>query len=163
METAQSTLKPIGLNTPIEALKLYNRAYNFLKRANINTIGELVSQSKESLEKLIRSEWMFITDIEEKLNSLNLHLGMSEEELEPLRDNLETTTHNDSTITEFEATNEKLQTLTESKALRLQKLRELLREKIHLEEQNRILDDQIALVERELSLGEKISNPLNHK
>ena len=54
LETSTSTLTPINphINIAIEELQLSVRAYNCLKRAEINTIGDLLEYSPEKLQEL---------------------------------------------------------------------------------------------------------------
>lgn len=64
------------LNLPIEELELSGRAYNCLKGANINYIGELVQKTENELLKLRSFGKKSLDEIAEKLAKYNLKLGM---------------------------------------------------------------------------------------
>ncbi|MCS7279596.1 MAG: DNA-directed RNA polymerase subunit alpha [Thermodesulfobacteriaceae bacterium] len=66
------------LNLPIEELELSGRAYNCLKGANINYIGELVQKTENELLKLRSFGKKSLDEITEKLAKYNLRLGMSQ-------------------------------------------------------------------------------------
>ncbi len=56
--------------TSIEALDISNRAYNGLKRANINTIEELVQKNKKEIGTLDNIGAKTIDEIETQLEDL---------------------------------------------------------------------------------------------
>ncbi len=66
------------LNLPIEELELSGRAYNCLKAANINYIGELVQKTENELLKLRSFGKKSLDEIMEKLAKYNLKLGMTQ-------------------------------------------------------------------------------------
>lgn len=71
------------LNLPIEELELSGRAYNCLKGANINYIGELVQKTESELLKLRSFGKKSLDEITEKLAKYNLRLGMSQIDWKP--------------------------------------------------------------------------------
>ncbi len=72
-EGAEGTEGPKGIDIPIEELDLSVRAFNCLKRANIDTIADLISKTVEDLEKVRNLGKKSIDEIEEKL--LHHHIG----------------------------------------------------------------------------------------
>lgn len=66
------------LNLPIEELELSGRAYNCLKSANINYVGQLVQRTESELLKIRSFGKKSLDEIVEKLSKLNLRLGMSD-------------------------------------------------------------------------------------
>ncbi|QER41488.1 DNA-directed RNA polymerase subunit alpha [Thermodesulfobacterium sp. TA1] len=66
------------LNLPIEELDLSGRAYNCLKAANINYVGQLVQKTESELLKLRSFGKKSLDEIVEKLNRFNLKLGMTD-------------------------------------------------------------------------------------
>ena len=64
------------LKTSIEDLNLSVRAYNCLKSANINTIGELVSRDEQDLLKFRNFGKKSLTELVEVIEDKNLHFGM---------------------------------------------------------------------------------------
>ncbi len=66
------------LNLPIEELELSGRAYNCLKGAGINYIGQLVQKTETELLKLRSFGKKSLDEIIEKLGKLNLKLGMTD-------------------------------------------------------------------------------------
>lgn len=67
-----------ALNLPIEELELSGRAYNCLKSANINYVGQLVQRTESELLKIRSFGKKSLDEIVEKLSKLNLRLGMSD-------------------------------------------------------------------------------------
>lgn len=67
------------LEMPIEELDLSVRSYNCLKRAGINTIGELIQKTPEEILKVRNLGKKSLEEIEEKLAAFNLSLKKSEE------------------------------------------------------------------------------------
>lgn len=65
------------LNTPIDELELNQRPLNALKRANVNTVGELVKMPPEEIKKLHNVGAKSIDDIKEKLRKLGIIYGES--------------------------------------------------------------------------------------
>ena len=63
----------------IEELDLSVRAYNCLKRANINTVAELVQRNEEDMMKVRNLGKKSLEEVEEKLAALGLSLRRSEE------------------------------------------------------------------------------------
>lgn len=66
------------LNLNIEELDLSGRAYNCLKNAGINYIGELVQKTETELLKLRSFGKKSLDEIIEKLSKFNLRLGMKD-------------------------------------------------------------------------------------
>ncbi|MBE5818025.1 MAG: DNA-directed RNA polymerase subunit alpha [Clostridiales bacterium] len=64
---------------PIEELELSVRSYNCLKRANINTIGELLLKSEEEMIKVRNLGKKSLDEVMQKLQSLGFTLKKSEE------------------------------------------------------------------------------------
>ena len=63
----------------IEELDLSVRAYNCLKRANINTVAELVQRKEEDMMKVRNLGKKSLEEVEQKLAALGLSLRRSEE------------------------------------------------------------------------------------
>ena len=63
----------------IEELDLSVRAYNCLKRANINTVAELVQRNEEDMMKVRNLGRKSLEEVEQKLAALGLSLRRSEE------------------------------------------------------------------------------------
>ena len=63
----------------IEELDLSVRAYNCLKRANINTVAELVQRNEEEMMKVRNLGKKSLEEVEQKLAALGLSLRRSEE------------------------------------------------------------------------------------
>lgn len=68
-----------ALNLTIEELDLSVRAYNCLKRANINTVGELVTRNQEDMMKVRNLGRKSLEEVEQKLAGLGLSLKPNEE------------------------------------------------------------------------------------
>lgn len=66
------------LNMAIEELDLSGRAYNCLKNAGINYVGQLVQKTETELLKLRNFGKKSLDEIVEKLSKLNLKLGMKD-------------------------------------------------------------------------------------
>ncbi|MEX2602458.1 MAG: DNA-directed RNA polymerase subunit alpha [Balneolaceae bacterium] len=64
------------LKTSIEDLNLSVRAYNCLKSANINSIGELVSRDEQDLLKFRNFGKKSLAELIEVIEEKNLHFGM---------------------------------------------------------------------------------------
>jgi DNA-directed RNA polymerase subunit alpha len=64
------------LKTSIEDLNLSVRAYNCLKSANINTIGELVQRDEQDLLKFRNFGKKSLAELIEVIEDKNLHFGM---------------------------------------------------------------------------------------
>ena len=64
---------------PIEELELSVRSYNCLKRANINTIGELMLKSEDDMIKVRNLGKKSLDEVEQKLLALGVALKKSEE------------------------------------------------------------------------------------
>lgn len=67
------------LEMPIEELDLSVRSFNCLKRAGINTVGELVNKTDEDMMKVRNLGKKSLEEVKEKLASLGLSLRPSEE------------------------------------------------------------------------------------
>lgn len=76
--TAEVSTLQNTLNLPIEELELSGRAYNCLKSANINYVGQLVQKTESELLKIRSFGKKSLDEIVEKLSKLNLRLGMSD-------------------------------------------------------------------------------------
>ena len=63
----------------IEELDFSVRAFSYLKRAGINTVGELVQRNQEEMMKVRNLGKMTLEEVEQKLVSLGLALRSSEE------------------------------------------------------------------------------------
>ena len=70
---------PSILDKTIEELDLSVRAYNCLKRAGINTVGELVEKNQEEMMKVRNLGKKSLEEVEQKLEALGLTLNSSEE------------------------------------------------------------------------------------
>jgi DNA-directed RNA polymerase subunit alpha len=64
---------------PIEELELSVRASNGLKRANINTVGDLVDRTREEMGKIRNLGQKSLDEIENKLRELGLSFKQSED------------------------------------------------------------------------------------
>ncbi|NLV17808.1 MAG: DNA-directed RNA polymerase subunit alpha [Syntrophomonadaceae bacterium] len=64
---------------PIEELELSVRASNGLKRANINTVGDLVEKTREEMGKIRNLGQKSLDEIEQKLRELGLSFKQPEE------------------------------------------------------------------------------------
>jgi DNA-directed RNA polymerase subunit alpha len=71
------------LNMTIEELELSGRAYNCLKSAGINYVGQLVQKTETELLKIRSFGKKSLDEIIEKLSKLNLRLGMSDIKWKP--------------------------------------------------------------------------------
>ena len=80
------TESPVVIDTPeqepddlmsitIEELDLSVRSFNCLKRANINTVGDLVSKTQEEMIKVRNLGRKSLEEVEHKLNQMGLHLA----------------------------------------------------------------------------------------
>ncbi len=67
------------LDMSIEELDLSVRSYNCLKRAGINTVGELIQKTEEDMMKVRNLGKKSLEEVDEKLHSLGLVLKQSEE------------------------------------------------------------------------------------
>ena len=67
------------LEMTIEELDLSVRAYNCLKRANINTVAELVTRNQEDMMKVRNLGRKSLEEVEQKLQALGLGLKPNEE------------------------------------------------------------------------------------
>ena len=67
------------LEMPIEELDLSVRSFNCLKRAGINTVGELTAKTDEDMMKVRNLGKKSLEEVKEKLASLSLALRPSEE------------------------------------------------------------------------------------
>ncbi len=76
-KTQEAQLRQL-FNMPIEELNLSGRAYNCIKGAGINYVGELVQKTDSELLKLRSFGRKSLDEIIEKLAKLNLRLGMKD-------------------------------------------------------------------------------------
>ncbi len=67
------------LEQPIEELELSVRSYNCLKRAGINTIGELVRKDEEDIMKVRNLGKKSLQEVKDKLKAVGLSLRSSED------------------------------------------------------------------------------------
>lgn len=67
------------LDMSIEELDLSVRSYNCLKRAGINTVGELIMKTEEDMMKVRNLGKKSLEEVDEKLEALGLGLRKSEE------------------------------------------------------------------------------------
>lgn len=67
------------LDMSIEELDLSVRSYNCLKRAGINTVGELIMKTEEDMMKVRNLGKKSLEEVDEKLNSLGLGLRKFED------------------------------------------------------------------------------------
>ncbi len=67
------------LDMSIEELDLSVRSYNCLKRAGINTVGELIMKTEEEMMKVRNLGKKSLEEVDEKLEALGLELRKSEE------------------------------------------------------------------------------------
>jgi DNA-directed RNA polymerase, alpha subunit/40 kD subunit len=74
------------LNMTIEEMDLSGRAYNCLKNAGINYVGQLVQKTETELLKLRSFGKKSLDEIIEKLSKLNLRLGMTDIKWKPSKD-----------------------------------------------------------------------------
>lgn len=80
----EEKLKKI-LGTPVEELELSVRSSNCLKMANIQTIGDLVQRSEEEMVKTKNFGKKSLAEIQNKLKSYGLSLGMKDLSLKHLK------------------------------------------------------------------------------
>jgi DNA-directed RNA polymerase subunit alpha len=73
------------LSTPVEELELSVRSSNCLKMANIQTIGDLVQRSEEDMVKTKNFGKKSLAEIQNKLKSYGLGLGMKDISLRQLK------------------------------------------------------------------------------
>ena len=71
------------MSLPIEELDLSGRAYNCLKGAGINYIGQLIQKTETELLKLRSFGKKSLDEIVEKLGKFNLRLGMTDIKWKP--------------------------------------------------------------------------------
>lgn len=68
------------LATTIEELDLSLRSFNCLKRAGLNTVGEIIEKDRDWLSKIKNFGKKSFEEVEEKINSLGLELTTSEDD-----------------------------------------------------------------------------------
>jgi DNA-directed RNA polymerase subunit alpha len=66
------------LDKKIEDLDLSVRSYNCLKRANINTVGELTQKTEEEMMKVRNLGRKSLKEVIQKLNEIGLELKVSD-------------------------------------------------------------------------------------
>jgi len=64
-----------NLEKPIEDLDLSVRSYNCLKRAGINTLGELIEKSEEDMMRVRNLGKKSLKEVKQKLEEMNLSLA----------------------------------------------------------------------------------------
>ncbi|GMT42955.1 MAG: DNA-directed RNA polymerase subunit alpha [bacterium] len=81
-EKAPEQKKPtINRNRSVEELELSVRSYNCLQKANIKTIGELVTKTDSEMLKTRNFGRKSLNEIKTILSEMGLHLGMSPDDL----------------------------------------------------------------------------------
>lgn len=78
-DDADSALSGKSMEMTIEELDLSVRAFNCLKRASINTVGELVQKDQDDMMKVRNLGKKSLEEVEQKLAVLGLALRQSEE------------------------------------------------------------------------------------
>ena len=66
------------LNMTIEELDLSVRSFNCLKRANINTVADLVSKTEDEMIKVRNLGRKSLEEVKQKLQAMNLSLANEE-------------------------------------------------------------------------------------
>lgn len=84
----EEKLKKI-LSTPVEELELSVRSSNCLKMANIQTIGDLVQKTEEEMVKTKNFGKKSLAEIENKLKTYGLSLGMKDLSLKQIKTHIE--------------------------------------------------------------------------
>ncbi|HEY8498161.1 MAG TPA: DNA-directed RNA polymerase subunit alpha [Limnochordales bacterium] len=79
-ESAQDRERNRVLEMPIEELGLSVRSYNCLKRAGIDTVGELTRKTEEDMMKVRNLGKKSLQEVKEKLAQLGLSLRQSDDE-----------------------------------------------------------------------------------
>jgi len=79
LEKKEDNGKEKALEMTIEELDLSVRAFNCLKRAGVNTVGDLVSKSPEEMMKVRNLGKKSLEEVISKLNSLGFDLNKEEE------------------------------------------------------------------------------------
>ncbi len=79
MEKKEDTGKEKVLEMTIEELDLSVRAFNCLKRAGVNTVGDLISKSPEEMMKVRNLGKKSLEEVISKLESLGFNLSKDEE------------------------------------------------------------------------------------
>ena len=79
VETKEENRKDKVLEMTIEELELSVRSFNCLKRASINTVGDLVNKSPEDMMKVRNLGKKSFDEVKAKLQSLGLDLMSSED------------------------------------------------------------------------------------
>jgi len=78
VEGGLGVIEPDYTDWTIEELDLSVRSYNCLKRAGINTVGELIQKTEEELSKVRNLGYPSIKEIKSKLATLGLSLSTEE-------------------------------------------------------------------------------------
>ena len=79
MDTKEDTGKEKVLEMTIEELDLSVRAFNCLKRAGVNTVGDLISKSQEDMMKVRNLGKKSLEEVIQKLQSLGFDLSKVDE------------------------------------------------------------------------------------
>ena len=75
METPRDDTKDKVLEMTIEELDLSVRSFNCLKRANINTVEDLISKTQEEMMKVRNLGRKSLEEVEHKLEMMGLSLA----------------------------------------------------------------------------------------
>ena len=79
LEKKEDTGKEKVLEMTIEELDLSVRAFNCLKRAGVNTVGDLISKSPDEMMKVRNLGKKSLEEVISKLESLGFNLNHEEE------------------------------------------------------------------------------------
>ena len=79
LEKKEDSSKEKALEMTIEELDLSVRAFNCLKRAGVNTVGDLVNKSPEEMMKVRNLGKKSLEEVIAKLQSLGFDLSREEE------------------------------------------------------------------------------------
>ena len=79
IEKKEDTGKEEVLERTIEELDLSVRAFNCLKRAGVNTVGDLIGKSPEEMMKVRNLGKKSLEEVMSKLESLGFYLSKEEE------------------------------------------------------------------------------------
>ena len=79
MVEREETIKEKVLEMTIEDLDLSVRSFNCLKRANINTVGDLINKSEEEMMKVRNLGKKSFDEVKEKLQSLGFELSSEDD------------------------------------------------------------------------------------
>ena len=77
METAEATEQHYMVDTMIEDLDFSVRTYNCLKRANINTVADLLAKTEEDMMKVRNMGKKSLEEVVLKLDEMGLSLAQA--------------------------------------------------------------------------------------